>query len=204
MGGVSNGAIVVPIIFANSSVPAGLAVTYNSVALTAVTGTNTGANGGCSCAGILYAGLAPASGSHTLSISWTGTLEAHATIVSFAGVNQTSVATAFPNGTFTVNNTATASPLTKAVTSATGNMVVAAAGEQTSSWGTISGNLIAKDDTTGPQTTYASNYTAGAATVNPSFAFGTASVGIIIATDVLAASGGSSTPGLRTTMGVGK
>lgn len=190
MGSVSNGALAVMVIFGNSAIPASLAVTYNSVAMTKVTATDTGSNGGCSCWGAVYVALAPASGSHSVAITWTGTLEAHATSVSFSGVDQGSVATSFPHGTFAVQNTATASPATVAVTSATNNAVIAYSTEQSSAWGTINGTLIAKDDTTGPQLTYASNFAAGAATVNPSFAFGANSTWSIIATDVLAVGAG--------------
>lgn len=191
MGSVANGALAVPIMVGGSSLPAGLAVTYNGVALTAISGTSTGTNGGCTCAGVIYGMVGPPSGAHTLSISWTtGTVEVHATVASFSGVNQTNVATAFPHGTFVVNNTATASPITAAVTSASGNIVVAAGSDQTSAWGAISGTLIASDDTTGPQLTYASNYTAGAATVSPTFAFTGPSVWMFLGTDVLAAGGG--------------
>ena len=48
----------------------------------------------------------------------------------------------------------------------------------------ISGTLIAEDDTTGPQLTFAGNWTAGAATVNPSFAFTGTSAWTFVGTDV--------------------
>lgn len=193
MGSVSNGALVVPIMWGGSAQPASITATYNGVAMTQITGTNTGTNGGCTCSGAIYGLLAPASGSHTLTISWTGSTEAHITAVSFSGVDQTSIAVAFPHGTFFVANTATASPIPSTatpVTSATGNMVVGAGSEQVSAWGAISGTTIASDSSTGPQLTYASNYTTGAATVSPTFAFTGTSVQMYLATDVLASGGG--------------
>lgn len=183
MGSASGGALLVPLIFGTLSVPTGLTVTYNGVSLTAITGTNTGINAVCTCSGVIYGMIGPATGANNIAISWTGAAEAHATVVSFTGVNQGSLALAFPNGTFVAQNTATAGPATGPVTSGTGHQVVGMATEESSAWGTISGTTIATS-ASGPQNTYASNYTTGAATVNPSFAFGSSSVWQFIATDV--------------------
>lgn len=208
VGTISNAALVVPVMFGGAALPAGLAATYNGASMTQITGTNTGTNGGCSCAGVIFAILLGnnTSASHTVSISWTGAVEAHAGAVSFSGVDQTSIAVAFPHGTFVVQNTVAASPATGPVTSAANNMVVAMATLQCCSWGTISGTTIANAPITGPQLIEAANYTAGAATVNPSLGFtGGTTPWSFIATDILAsAGGGGGAAPTRALMGVGK
>lgn len=208
MGTVSNGALEVVLVFATSTLPTGLAVTFNSVAMTQITGTNTGTNGACSCSTVTYGLLAPASGAHTISVTWTGgAAEAHGSAISFAGVSQTSIATAFPNGAFTQFTTAVA-PHTLAVTSAAGDLVVAVDTQETSfPWGTINGTIIADSPCTGPQNCSAANYNSGAATVTASFAFGSASIGNISGNDVAAAGGGGGStakPRLLELMGAGR
>lgn len=184
VGSGSNRVLAVMVTWASTSIPTGAAATWNGTSMTAVPGTNSGSNGGCTCTTQIYGILAPASGAHNAVVSWTGATEGHAVAISFTGANQGSIAAAFPNGAFTVNNTAVASPITKAFTSATGHIVIAAGTEQASPWGTINGTLIASDDTTGPQLTFAGNYNSGAATVSPSMAFTGTSPWTIVGTDV--------------------
>lgn len=179
----SNLAAAVMVIWANSSVPTGAAATWNGSAMTAVTGTS-GGNGACSCSTQIYGIVAPATGAHNFVISWTGSFEAHAVGLSFSGANQTSVATAFPNGTNVIQLSATASPITGPVTSAANHIVIAFGAQNVSPWGTINGTTIATDSSTGPNFAVAANYNTGAATVNPSFAFTGTAAWAFFATDV--------------------
>lgn len=64
--------------------------------------------------------VAPASGSHSLAMAWSGSLEFEATSMSFTGVDQTTPDT----GTPLTNEAATGTTTTTDVTSATGDMVV--------------------------------------------------------------------------------
>lgn len=194
VGSGSNRALLAMASFEQSAVPAGLTAVWDSggtnQSMTPVPNTNTGTNGGLSSSAVFFGLLAPTSGNKSLVISWTGALGAHAVAMSFTGVNQTSVAVAFPNGAFTANNTSTASPISKVITSAIGNIVAAYAIEQSSPWGAINGTTIASS-AAGPNDAVAANYNTGAATVTPSFAFTGPGVWAIIATDILAAGGGA-------------
>lgn len=169
LGASANG-LVVALMFANGTFPSGVAVTYNGVALTQITGTQFN-NGGATVAGALYGMIGPAvSASHTLASSWTGSLECHMFAWSFSGVSQASVAAAFPNGTFNLKTALTASPTTVTITSATGDMVVAGLIQQASAWGTISGTAPVNDISTG-NLAVAATYASGAATVTCTGAF---------------------------------
>lgn len=180
----SNLAAAVMVTWASTIIPVAAAATWNGTAMTAVPSTASGLNGGCTCTTQIYGIVAPATGAHNFVVSWTGAVEGHAVAISFSGANQTSVAAAFPNGTFIVNNTAVASPATTTVTSATGHVVPAFATQQSSGWGTINGTTIATDSSTGPNLAVAGNYNNGAATVAPSFAFTGPGAWTIVATDV--------------------
>jgi hypothetical protein len=165
--------------------PTALAVTWNSVSMTAIPNTASGTNGGCSCWTEAFGLVSPATGAHSFSISWTGgAIELHAVGISFIGNTTASVAAAFPNGTQTVHDTSTASPITTTVTSATNHIVPAFVCQQVSAFGTINGTLIATDAATGPSCAVSGNYNSGAATVTPSFAFTGSSVTSIVAFDV--------------------
>lgn len=206
MGSVSNGAIELGIMCAASTMPTVTSVSFNGVAMTPVPGTATGTQGGVSSAGIWYGLLAPASGAHTLQISWTGSTECTMVGISFAGVDQTSIAVAFPNGGFTPQNTTVATPLTITTTSATGDIVVAGGIQNCDFWGAISGSTIATN-TTGPATGEAFSFSSGAATVTSTMALmgGGTCQWLIMANDVKATGGGGPTPGSSnlTTTGVG-
>lgn len=209
IGSGSNRALVLGLQFEASAIPSGLTATWNGTSLTAITGTNSGSHGGCSCALVMFGLVAPASGNHSLVISWTGSNSIHAFAVSFTGVDQTGGATSFPGGTSVVEDTATASPITGPVSSASGDIVVAAGMQDCQPWGAISGTTIATD-LSGPDFGSAANYSPGAATVSPTFAFTGTCVFGFVGTDVKAASGGGGgggkrrgDPGSLTTLGVG-
>lgn len=137
----------------------------------------------------LYGRIAPTPGNKNLVISWTGNNEMHASAISFSGVDQTSVAVAFPHGN-THSASGGSSPCTVTITSATGNMVTATHVQNFSAWGVISGTTLAKDDTTGPNSGVASNYANGAASVALTAAFTGTGNNISSGCDVLAAAGG--------------
>jgi hypothetical protein len=200
-------ALEVMIWFASATFPTITKVNWDDTgtpqAMTQVPGTQI-ADGGSSTSGAKYALLAPTSGNKSLVISWSsGALEAHAIAQSYTGVNQTSVAVAFPNGTTNHGVTALA---TITISSAVGNIASAFHNQGAGAYGTVSGTTIAKDDTTGPAIGVVGNFVAGntpnvtLTAAQPSTAW--ASFG----SDILAAAGGgpvtpSSTS--RLLMGVG-
>src|SRR5258708_2292679 len=95
VGTGANRALVATMIW-NRSLPSGISITWNGVACTLLTTIN-----GSTTSGAIFGLLNPASGALTLAGSWTGAGPFCAMGVSFTGVNQTSIAAAFPN-----NNTA--------------------------------------------------------------------------------------------------
>ena len=197
VGSGSNRAMAVEIVWgANSTVPSGVTAVWDSggtnQAMTLVTGTNAGSSA-ATAASSIYALLAPTSGTKNLVISWTGSNEAHAAAVSFTGVDQTSVAVAFPHGTTNFKVGATASPCSVTVTSATGNMVVNGFFQKIGGWGTISGTTIATDGVTGPNQGVAFSYASGAATVTSTAAFSGSDEWGAFGCDILAAGGGGGT-----------
>ena len=67
--------------------------------MTAISGTDTGTNGAISGASSMFGLIAPTSGNHTLACTWSTAAQImQVAAVSFTGVNQTSVAVAFPHG----------------------------------------------------------------------------------------------------------
>lgn len=182
--GGSATAVEVLLAAASSLQPVGLAATWNGTTATLVPNTSSGTHGGCSCYTAAFAQVSPTTGAHSFSITYTGVgVEIQAVAISFIGTSTVSVAAAFPNGTQTVQDTATASPITTTVTSATGHIVPAFASQQSSAWGTINGTTIATE-ASGPTLAAAGNYNSGATTVTPSFAFTGPGVQSIVANDV--------------------
>lgn len=189
VGAGSGRALAIPIIFELSTVPSGLACVWDAVganqSLTTITGTNSGTNGGLSGSAITLGLIAPVSGNKNLTCSWTGSAAAHAVAVSFTGVNQGSIGSAFPNGNFVSNVTAVAGPLQITFTSGVGHMVLANFGQDCTGWGAISGTTIATDIVTGPAIGVASNYDTGASpTKILSAAYTGTCVGVGSGTDV--------------------
>lgn len=178
----------------SGSLPPGLSVVWDSVganqALTQVANTLT-SNGTTSMTLVWFALIAPTSGNKTLSISWTGNLEGHATAISMTGVDQTSVAAACLHGA--VHNASSASPCSVTVTSAVGNLVLAGHSQDVGPFGAISGTTIATDDVTGPNNGVTSNYASGAASVTMTAAFTGSGSNASSGFDVLAAAGAADT-----------
>ena len=174
----------------SSTIPAALACNWDSAgsnqAMTAISGTNSGTNGGVTGATEIFGLLAPTSGNKNLKCTWTstGTNEAHAVAISFTGVNQGSIASAFPNGTFVSFSAPTAGPLSVTITSATGHQVLSGGSQNCVGWGAISGTTLATDGVTGPNIGVASAYASGAATVTMTEAITGTCPWIISGTDV--------------------
>jgi trimeric autotransporter adhesin len=201
VGAGSNRALLVMILFSDGVQPAGQTVTWDATGTpqpcTLIPGTQN-QSGAMTCATALYGLINPTSGNKTLRISWTGNLEAHACAIAFTGVDQTSVAVAFPNGaTHFVNG---ASPATVTVNSATGDMAAACHANTFSGWGAISGTTLATDSGTGPNLAIASNYANGAApNVAMTAAFTGTGTNMSAGCDILAAGGGAITGTLAAT-----
>lgn len=139
VGAGSNRALAVSLTFGDAAPPPGaVSLTWNSVALTLVASTLI-VDTTNSYVSSIYALLNPASGNFALAGSYTGgPFIPVIGAVSFTGVDQTSVAVAFPHGNTATGTSATA---TVAITSATGNATIAsfgsaAAGPFTSTSGT--------------------------------------------------------------------
>lgn len=189
---LSNGAMAVLIEWVNASLPAGITVVWDNggtnQSMTAIPGAST-ASGANSVAVAAYGLLAPTAGNKNLVISWTGNLEAHAVAISFSGVDQTSVAVAFPHGAFILKTVSTAGPVSVTITSAIGNMVVAGFEQDAAVWGTIDPTVLASS-TVGPSHGVAFDYTNGANSVTLNAAFSGTAAWTAWGFDVLAAGGG--------------
>jgi hypothetical protein len=136
----------------------------------------------------MYGLIAPASGNKTLTISWTGNNEAHACAIAFTGVDQTSVAVAFPHGTNCQPYHLYRLPTSVTVTSATGNMVVACHEQNVATFSAVNQTSLAIDNT-GPNLAVAANYASGAATVTLTGTFTGSGAWDAIGCDVLASGG---------------
>ena len=127
--GSSANALVFAVSFGGTPTePAALSVTWNSVAMTLISGANGGYSGGVEQWIGIFGLLAPTTGNHTLSASWTGARQTNGALISFDGVNQSSFAAAFPHGTSTSGSSGSATSFTLTGTSATGNYTVCGAG----------------------------------------------------------------------------
>jgi hypothetical protein len=180
-----------------TALPAGLTLTWDSggtnQALTQVPNTFV-ADGGLTAVAAVYGLLAPTPGNKNLVISWTGANEMHALAASFAGVDQTSIAVAFPNGAVHSVSGAGASPCTVTINSATGDMTIATHAQNFSAFGTISGTTLGVDNPTGPNISVASNLDNGASTVTMTAAFTGTGANMSVGCDVKAAAGGGGSP----------
>jgi hypothetical protein len=191
VGSGSNRAMALLIMWQSGSVPPVTTCQWDDAgtpqAMTLVTGTNS-ANGSSSMATSIYGLVAPTSGNKNLKVSWTGSFEAHAVAISFTGVDQTSVAVAFPHGVAVNKTTSTASPAsTGAITSATGNMVISGFGDNSATHSGLSGTTIVIDDS-GPNFGVAFSYNNGAATVTQTCNLSTSATWAAFGCDILAAS----------------
>jgi hypothetical protein len=206
VGSISNGALLLLLNNGDGATgfPSGLTATWDSggtnQSMTQVPGTLVSSGYGGTSA--LYGVLAPTSGNKSLVVSWTGNHEMHAQCISFSGVDQTSVAVAFPHGTV---NSGTANPATVTVTTANGNAVVAGHTQSAGFWQSTNNNTIDLDNT-GPNTGWAGNYVlSSGATATMTATIGASSQFDSIGTDILAAAAGGVVTQVesRLMMGVG-
>lgn len=176
------------------ALPTGLTLTWDlagaNQTLTQIPGTLVTSTG-VTAAAAIYGLLNPASLNKTLTVSWTGTANVQVSGASYTGVDQTSIAVAFPHGGIIDSPAGSASPCSITITSATGNMVVAAHAQQFSVWGAISGTTIATDTSSDPNIGTASHYDNGAASVTLTAAYTGTGTNLSIGCDILAASGGA-------------
>lgn len=168
-------------------VPAGLACAWDfagtNQSMTVIPSTTTASNGGLTGASANFGLLAPTSGALTGRCTWTASARVHIAAASFTGVNQGSIAAAFPNGNTVSIVPATASPISITITSATNHIAVSSFAQIASVWGAISGTTMV-NDTVGPSLAIASNRTAGAASVTATAAFTGTSAQIASGNDI--------------------
>ena len=144
VGSGTNRALIAFLIFSQGTTPAGLTVTWDSggtnQTMTAVTGAivNDASNAATT---VLYGLVNPTSGAKTLAVNWTTAVEGHVCCVSFTGVNQTGGATSFANGTGVDPQAVASGSIT--VNSSIGDQVVAEFTNNTWTFATVSGNLVA-------------------------------------------------------------
>lgn len=197
VGSGSNRALGMMISWLSGTVPTVTACNWDDAgtpqAMTLVASTNS-ANGSSSMATSIYGLVAPTSGNKNLKITWSSaSVEAHAVAISFTGVDQTNVATAFPNGVAVNKTTSTASPAsTGAITSATGNMVISGFCDNAAFHNSVSGTEIVRDDS-GPNFGVAYSYASGAATVTQTCTLSGSAIWAAFGCDILAASAGGDT-----------
>lgn len=139
----------------------GITCTWDGVSCTAIpsaSGTDAGANGFVQMFGL----LAPNAGNKSLVVNWTGLTQLTMAAMSFKGVNQSSIATAFPNGTSATGNSLSTS-LT--ITSGIDHMVLASHVNPGNAWTTVNNTQLFVDNSPA-LIDCAANYATGAATVN--------------------------------------
>lgn len=204
VGSCSNRAIALAIFTGTQGVsfPSGLAITRNTgETFTQITGTLF-ADSALTSVGAWYGLLNPSAGNVTITASWTGNNEMHMIAFSFCGVDQTSVAVAFPNGTAATPATGTTATVT--VTSATNDKTVAMFSQNIGNWTATNGQITNAIDNNGPNLGVAADYQNGAATVAMTGTIGSSGRWNAMGTDIKAAAAGGTTPNLRSLLGVGK
>jgi hypothetical protein len=209
VGSGSNRALVVCVLWDVQTI-SGVSVTWNGAALSQVAGAvaNSGSTHGRAA---IFAMVNPASGSNTLSASWTTSSDAYMYAVSYTGVDQTGGATSFPHGTSATGTIAAGGSgnSSVSVTSATNNAVQACHSHDQGNIGTTNQTQLFVDNAL--TTDAAANRAAGAASVSMTAAesgSGLTDNWVAVGTDILAASGGGGggacgTVSSRMLMGVG-
>jgi hypothetical protein len=143
----------------------------------------------------IYGLVAPTSRNKT-QCTWTGTaVEAKLAAISFTGVDQTSVIVAFPHSAHGTSLTAVTLATTGALTSASGNMVMALFTQAVAYFSATSGTTIDLDTTASGDISMATLYDNGAATVTSTAAWGGSNADYSFASaDIAAAGGGEPLP----------
>ncbi len=203
--GASANALVLAVMFYGDYLePVGLTVTYNGTAMTLIKGLSQSVGGGNSWGG-LFGLLAPSTGTHTLSISWTsGPTGLEAALISFNGVSQASFATSFPNST-TVSGTT--DPQTITGTSQSGDYTVCLGMNGFTNLNSLnsapSGTNIYLDSSGDPNSGV--SYATGASSVTyTASSGGGATMNYMLFTDILASGGGGVTPHNLLLLGIGQ
>jgi hypothetical protein len=168
--------------FSGTNAPTGVAATWNGVSMTKVTSLNAVAGVG---AVYIFGLRSPATGSNVFSLgTWTNSAEVMVYCVSFGGVDTTSDLTAFPHQA--TQDVGVSNRIT--ITSATGNLVVAAESPMIGAY-TLDPTILYDDHANGSFINAGSNYASGAASV--SIGMSTANNAILIgAIDIGAGAGG--------------
>lgn len=179
----------------------GIVATWNGVSMTQIGSGDSGTTERL----VLFGLLNPDSGNNTLAISWTGSTQLSAGCACFTGVNQTSVAVAFPNFT---TNTGSSSTSTVTVTTANGNAVVAMHGAPTSSGGVSSVNNTELGRDNVASHSCGANYVLSSGSSATMTGTWDASISFIsVGTDILASGGGGGGVGgnkvIQSLLGVG-
>jgi hypothetical protein len=161
-----------------------VAMTWNSVPMTAIGSLSNTAGGNFDV--YLFGLINPASGAQTLSVSWTG--GAAITILGGWMLSDADQATGWQN--FTSNAATSTSMSSGAVTSASGNMVIAGTADNDASSASISSGTSDWDERA-----FTGNYEGGhiassGASATVSWTLGSNVAWGVIATDVIAFSGG--------------
>ena len=177
VGSGSNRALIAFLTLHNDTAPPSLACAWDpsgtNQAMSLISGTGFG-SGSSSMYSAIFGLLNPTPGNKTLTASWsTSSMESHLAAVSFTGVNQTDIATAFPGGTASEGTVSSGS---FNVTSAVGDMVVALFTNGSAAFASTSGSTIDLDTTAGGFFAMATLYQSGAATVTATAAWGGTSI----------------------------
>jgi hypothetical protein len=104
--------------WSGASAPTGISITWGGTPLTLISNTQVT---GSSVMVMIFGLVNPASGAQTLAGSWTGATNFAAAAISFTGVDQSSVAGAFPSG---ISNSGTGTTPSVSVNSKTSDLVV--------------------------------------------------------------------------------
>lgn len=142
----------------------GVTVTWDGVSCTAISGAS-GSDSGTNGLIQMYGLLNPNSGNKSLVVNWTGLTQLTVSPISFNGVDQSSIANAFPNG---ISATGSSLSTSLTITSGIGHQVVAAHVVNTGNAWTAVNNTQYYIDNTPTLINCAANYTtgAGASSVN--------------------------------------
>jgi len=155
VGSGTNRALAVGCSFSADAVSA-ISVTYNSVSVPLVSGTDTTGSSESGARTMVFALAAPASGSHTIAVSWTTASVISCGAVSVTGADQT---TPMNNGNKASANNTTSGALT--VTSTNGDLAFAVVGcpgntfsapTQTEKWNLKQSFTVTNEGQIGPGT----------------------------------------------------
>lgn len=188
VGSGSNRALIAVVTWESTSAPTAISAKWDTAGAnqTMTQIGSTISNGNFRTA--LFGLLAPASGNKNFTLSWTNTASCYLSLIAFTGVDQTSIAVAFPH--FNSATGTSVGPATVNITSAPGNYTVAEfvsspAGDLT----TLNQTTLYAPDITDPNMSGAANYAVGAASNTHSCTISASAVWGVCGCDVLASGG---------------